>query len=83
MKKMIVCSIVAMTFSIAPFAHAGKVEDVQKAVKGECSKDVDSSAALRMVKALFLDCVPGSKVDVADACKMSCLKQNAGAVVGQ
>lgn len=81
MQKITCVLIVASLLS--PFAHAGKVEDVQKAVKAECSKDVDNSAALRMVKSLFLDCVPGSKVDVPDACKMTCLKQNAGAVVGQ
>ena len=61
---------------------AGKVEDVQAAVKKSCSKDIPNDEALRLVKNLFLACVPGDKVDV-DGCKVDCLKSNAGAVVGQ
>lgn len=64
-----------------PQAFAGKVEEVQTAVKNACSKDMDSGAALKKVKDLFLTCVPGSKVDV-DGCAVPCLKQNSGAVVG-
>lgn len=62
-------------------AHAGKVEDVQAAVKKSCGKDVNSSDALRLVKDLFLSCTPGAKVDV-EGCQVGCLKENAGAVVG-
>lgn len=63
-------------------AHAGKVESVQEAMKKACSKDVPNDEALRLVKNLFLSCVPGSKVDI-DGCKVDCLKENSGAVVGQ
>ena len=63
-------------------AFAGKVEDVQAAVKKACSKDVTSADALRLVKIVFLNCVPGSKVD-AEGCQVDCLKENSGAVVGQ
>ena len=62
-------------------AHAGKVEDVQAAVKKACGKDVANGDALRLVKALFLSCNKGDKVD-ADGCQVECLKENAGAVVG-
>lgn len=64
------------------FAKAGKVEMVQEEVKKACGKDVPKEDALRLVKNLFLSCVPGDKVDV-DGCKVSCLKENSGAVVGQ
>ncbi|HEX7674763.1 MAG TPA: hypothetical protein VF412_11365 [Bdellovibrio sp.] len=60
----------------------GKVEAVQVAVKKACSKDIPNDEALRLVKGLFLSCVPGDKVDV-DGCKVPCLKENSGAVVGQ
>ena len=60
----------------------GKVESVQAAVKKACSKDVPGDEALRLVKSLYLSCVPGDKVDV-DGCKVACLKENSGAVVGQ
>lgn len=60
----------------------GKVEAVQAAVKKSCSKDIANDEALRLVKSLFLSCVPGDKVDV-DGCKVACLKENSGAVVGQ
>ena len=62
-------------------AFAGKIEDVQAAVKKACSKDMEQADALKKVKDLFLTCVPGSKVDV-DGCAVPCLKENSGAVVG-
>lgn len=63
-------------------AQAGKVEDVQAAVKEACSKDIDKAEALRLVKTLALNCIPGSKVDVT-GCDVKCLKENTGSVVGQ
>lgn len=63
-------------------AHAGKVEDVQGQMKKDCSKDVSSADALRLVKDLFLSCTPNTKVAV-EGCQVSCLKENAGAVVGK
>lgn len=63
-------------------AFAGKVEDVQSQMKKDCSKDVSSADALRLVKDLFLGCTPGTKVAV-EGCQVNCLKENAGAVVGK
>lgn len=81
MKKIILFPVVTSFLLIGSLAHAGKVEDVQAAVKSACSKDVGSADALRLVKDLFLNCTPGSKVDI-EGCQVKCLKDNTGAVVG-
>lgn len=80
MFKLLSAFLVAACF-MGSSAHAGKVEDVQAAVKAACGKDVANADALRLVKTLFLSCTPGTKVD-ADGCQVSCLKENTGAVVG-
>lgn len=80
MKKVgIMLSLVIGLASTSAFA--GKIEQVQEAMKKACSKDVSQDDALKKVKDLFLTCVPGSKVDV-DGCAVQCLKENSGAVVG-
>ena len=82
MKKFVMVAALLPLMLLGNFAFAGTVEDVQAAVKTACAKDIPGDAALRVVKSLFLSCVPGDKVDV-DGCKVSCLKENSGAVVGQ
>lgn len=81
MKQRILFALLICSFGFGGVAHAGKVEDVQAAMKKSCGKDVANADALRLVKALFLSCTPGQKVD-ADGCQVDCLKDNAGAVVG-
>jgi len=83
MRKLILLMASLSIVFLALSAHAGKVEDVQAAVKKSCGKDVDSGEALRLVKNLFLSCVPGAKVELDGGCKVDCLKENSGAVVGQ
>jgi len=83
MKKMVLMMATLSIIFSALSAHAGKVEDVQAAVKKSCAKDVPGDEALRLVKNLFLSCVPGSKVELDGGCKVDCLKENSGAVVGQ
>jgi hypothetical protein len=82
MKTGILVAIFSTLILSTNAAHAGKVEDVQAAMKQACSKDVSSADALRLVKQLFLSCTPGQKTDV-DGCSVTCLKGNAGSVVGQ
>lgn len=83
MAKWVLSTLTVVTFLASHQALAeGKVEQVQAAVKKACSKDLANDEALRQVKNLFLSCVPGDKVDV-DGCKVPCLKENSGAVVGQ
>jgi len=74
--------VIGLLIGAAPAANAGKVDDVKAALKSQCSKDVADSDALRMVKELYMNCTPDTKVDI-DGCKVTCLKANAGAVVGQ
>ncbi len=82
MKKWVVVTLAVCLGFIGNQAFAGKVENVQEAVKKSCGKDVAADEALKLVKSLFLACTPGDKVDV-DGCKVACLKENSGAVVGQ
>lgn len=82
MKNWVMLTLSVLMVVSGQALAAGKVESVQEAVKKACSKDVPSDEALRLVKVLFLGCVPGDKVDV-DGCKVACLKENSGAVVGQ
>ncbi len=72
--------VLALTLIALP-SFAGKVETVKETVKKACSKDLDDKAALDAVKKAFLSCTPGSEVEI-DGCKIKCLKENAGAVVG-
>lgn len=80
MWRLVGASLVA-AFLCQP-AFAGKIEDVKTEVKKICSKDVDDKEALGLVKKAFLTCTPGQDVDVAGDCRIKCLKQNTGAVVG-
>ncbi|MFS4458497.1 hypothetical protein [Bdellovibrio sp. HCB2-146] len=82
MKNIIMVAAILPIMLTGKMAFAGKVEDVQSEVKKACGKDLSKDDALKQVKSLFLSCVPGDKVDV-DGCKVSCLKSNSGAVVGQ
>ncbi len=80
-KFIVVVTLPIIFFGL--FAQAqSKVEAVQKEVTKACGKELGKDEALRMVKNLFLSCVPGDKVDV-EGCKVNCLKENSGAVVGQ
>lgn len=81
MRKLFLFPVMASFLLLGGVAHAGKVEDVQGAVKTACGKDLASADALRLVKDLFLNCTPGAKVDV-EGCQVKCLKDNTGAVVG-
>ncbi|MFZ3230390.1 MAG: hypothetical protein WA160_09305 [Pseudobdellovibrio sp.] len=82
MRRYVVVASASIFMLIGSLAHAGKVEDVQGAMKKDCQKDVSSADALRMVKDLFLSCTSGSKIAI-EGCQVTCLKENAGAVVGK
>lgn len=75
--------VIVLTVLLAGLsAEAGKVENVQEEVKKSCGKDITSDEALKMVKSMYLSCTPGTKVDTDLGCKVQCLKENSGAVVG-
>ena len=75
--------LVLFALAMSSSAQAGKIEAVQDIVKKECGKVLASEEALRLVKELFLSCVPSTKVEIQGLCKVSCLRENAGVVVGQ
>lgn len=60
-------------------SFAGKIDDVKKAVKDKCNKDVPSAEVMDVVLKVF-DCTPDSDVTVGD-CTIKCMKTS-GAVVG-
>ena len=76
-KLLLICGFLA----VAPSAFAGKVDDVKKAIKEKCSKDVPSGELLDAVVKAF-DCQPDQEVTVA-GCAIKCLKGSAGKVVGE
>ena len=74
--------LISSLLFVSGSAYAGgRVQKVQEEVKKQCNKDISESDALRLAKALFI-CTPGQNVDV-DGCQVKCLKDNAGAVVGE
>ena len=58
-----------------PGAHAGKIDEAQKAIQLACKKNISNAEALRFVKDLFMNCNPGAEVDI-DGCNVKCLKTN-------
>ena len=73
-------TIALMLILIAPLAHAGKVDEVKKAVKDKCGKDLPEGDVLSAVLKAY-DCSAGSDVTLAD-CTIKCLKDAGGNVVG-
>lgn len=67
---------------ITPPAHADKIETIQKAMHEHCHQKVSSKRALTLIRPLYLTCVPGTRVQIGN-CDLKCLKNNAGAVLGQ
>lgn len=71
---------IALTFFTLP-ALAGKVDQVKASVKSTCNKDLPESDLMDAVLKAY-DCTAGTEVKVAD-CKIKCLKENSGSVVGK
>jgi hypothetical protein len=74
-------ALVASLFMTQP-AHAGKLEVVKDIVKSACRKDVDDNQALRLVKKVYLTCISGQDIEVEDGCKIKCLRENTGSIIG-
>jgi hypothetical protein len=62
-------------------ANAGKVDNVKNAVKEACNRDVPAESVLSAVVRAY-DCEPGHDVTIA-GCKIKCLKNADGNVVGK
>jgi hypothetical protein len=76
--------IFCVFFATLPcFGQSGKLEAVQSTVKEKCNLTLSQSESLKLVKSLFLVCVPGTVVDVSASCHIKCLKENSGVILGQ
>lgn len=71
-----------LTFGCSQLVLAGKLESVQKVVKEQCQRDLSAHEALKKIRDLYLTCVPGTKVSVDD-CKINCLRENSGVIMGR
>lgn len=76
----IIAMMAMMLVLLSPSAYAGKVDEVKKAVKDTCGKELPSAEILDAVLKAY-DCTPASDVAVGD-CKIKCLKEAGGNVVG-
>lgn len=81
--KYIVCFLILLMFATTSSAQTGKVEAIQDMVQQGCSKKVAYEEALSLIRALYLTCVPGTKVTVYEKCLVKCLKLNSGVVIGR
>ncbi len=81
MNKMLkVMFLLMLIFAIVPASHAGKVDDVKKAVKDKCSKELPEDSLMDSAMKAF-DCQPSQDVTI-QGCTIKCLKANSGNVVG-
>ena len=71
----------ALALFPVPPAHAGKVENVKRAVKDKCNREIPIESLLDSVVKAY-DCQPDQEVEII-SCKIKCLKGSSGNVVGQ
>lgn len=83
MKKYVSFTILMIFLAASPNARAGKVENVQDAMKKQCKQKVSYDEALRLMRSLYLSCIPDTKVKISSSCSVECLKSNSGAVLGR
>jgi hypothetical protein len=83
MKRRLQILLICCLGLLASPASAGKLEDIIAAVKKECGKELTREEALRAMKSVFVICTPGELVDLDGGCRIKCLKQSDGRVLGQ
>lgn len=78
--------ITFLTFIICVTSSASanvKFARVKSLVSQECKQTISDQETLRLVKSLYLTCIPQSKVKVSPECTLDCLKEAQEAVVGR
>lgn len=73
-----------LLFALLAFPHpaeAGKVDEVKKAVRTKCQTEIPVETLLTAVVRAY-DCEPDQNVTIA-GCKIKCLKNGDGKVVGK
>lgn len=79
MKKKTGIAVLSMTLLLPQLSHAGKVDDVKKAIKDKCNIELKESQVMDVVVKVF-DCNPDTKVQIEN-CTLQCMKSS-GAIVG-
>jgi hypothetical protein len=67
--------------AISSEAFAGKVDKVKKAVRDQCNKEIPIETLVTAVIRAY-ECAPDREVTIA-GCKIKCLKDDDGSVVGK
>ena len=83
MKRRLQVLLVCCLGMLAMPASAGKIEDIIAAVKRDCGRDMTKEEAVRAVKSVYVACTPGGMVDLDGGCRIKCLKQSGGGVLGE
>ena len=75
--------LLLMLVSTSPAAKIGKLEQVRLQAREHCPRiKMADREILELTRRLYLTCVPGTEVVLAEQCRMKCLKTLRGAVVG-
>jgi hypothetical protein len=83
MKRILLVLLVGCLAILAMPAAAGKIEDIIAAVKKECGRDMTKEEAVRGVKSVYVTCTPGGMAELEGGCRIKCLKQSGGGVLGE
>jgi hypothetical protein len=83
MKRRLRVLLICCLGILASPVSAGKIDDIVAAVKAECKKDLTKEEAVRAMKSVFVTCTPGGMVDLDGSCRIKCLKQSGGGVLGE
>ncbi|XGC81295.1 hypothetical protein ACES2L_02210 [Bdellovibrio bacteriovorus] len=75
---IVVCTLLFIAIkSNAGFAgNSGKTGTIQEVLESECKMKATDEEALLLIRALYLTCVPGTKVFLDENCEVRCLKSN-------
>ena len=74
--------VVALSLALPAACLAGRIDAVKMEVLRSCGRNLDDKQALSMVKMMFFNCGAGQKVDTATGCKVRCLNENPGVIIG-
>ena len=67
------------------FATAGKVRLIRVEIAKKCGDDfkLERNVLINLTRNAFLNCSPGSEVEVSENCSISCMRRNFGNIMGK
>lgn len=84
---IIICLLLSVAIvsnaGLPSYNNQGKTETIQEMLESECKTKATDEEALLLIRALYLTCVPGTKVFLDENCEVKCLKASGGEVVGR